>query len=137
MGESVRISLVVTEAHSEHIAVKPTKNVAEITVLSGSTAVFHSTRSVHALPKINSRRAVMLTTLWRGEPNQAGIKKLSPGAYTIEVEDDGFVASKIIEISSRHANGRTKGGMNTARHQSRQEPPPGGRSQTPRHRTDR
>ena len=51
---------------------------------------------------IKPGHALKMTTMWSGKANQVGVKKLTPGNYTIEVDDDGYVASTTVQIVSRH-----------------------------------
>jgi len=35
---------------------------------------------------------------WSGRPNQSGIKKLTPGTYTVQVVEGGYSATATIRI---------------------------------------
>ena len=50
---------------------------------------------------IRSGHPLKLTTLWSGKPNQAGVKKLAAGAYTITVDHDGYAASTTVDLLKR------------------------------------
>jgi hypothetical protein len=108
LGESVHISLILKDVSAKHIALKPNRNVAQITVLAGSTEVYESSRTLRAIKPMKPDHTIKLTTLWSGKANQPGVKKLSPGTYTIQVADDGYVASKTVRISSPHGKAQAK-----------------------------
>jgi hypothetical protein len=104
LGQSVPISLVLKNVSISKVAVKQNHHVDRLTVLRGSTVVYESARKLHtvASAKIKPGHALKLTTIWSGKANQLGIKKLTPGTYTIEVDDDGYLASTTVQIVSRH-----------------------------------
>ncbi len=108
IGESVRIALTLKDASAKHIALKASKNVAQITVLEGLTEVYESSRTLRAFTPIKHGQTVKLTTTWSGKANQPGIKKLIPGTYTIQVDDDGYLASKTVRISSSHGRAQAR-----------------------------
>ncbi len=110
LGQSVHISFVLKDVSAKHIAVQPNKNVAQITVLSGSTEVYEASRTVHALAAktIKPGQTVKLATVWSGKANRPAVKKLSPGTYTIQVEDDGYVASTTLQVTGPHGKTQAK-----------------------------
>ncbi len=104
LGQSVAISLVLKNVSASKVAVKQNPNVDVLTVLRGSTVVYESARKLHTFTsaKIKPGHALKVATVWPGKVNQVGVKKLSPGTYTIEVDDGGYVASTTVQIVSRH-----------------------------------
>jgi hypothetical protein len=50
---------------------------------------------------IRASHPLKLTTLWSGKANQIGVKKLTPGTYTIIVNDDGYIASTTVDLIAR------------------------------------
>ena len=99
-GQSVHIALMLKNVSANQITAKANRNVAQITVLSGSSTVYQSSRTIRSLAasKIKPGQTVKLTTLWSGKANQSGVKKLSPGTYTIQVADNGYTASTTVQI---------------------------------------
>jgi hypothetical protein len=107
-GQSVHISLMLKNLSTQQIVLSQNKNVAQITVIAGSTEVYQSNQTVHGLAAIKPGQTVKLTSLWSGKANQPGVKKLSLGTYTIQVDDGGYVASTTVQISSSHVKSQAK-----------------------------
>jgi hypothetical protein len=65
--------------------------------------VYESARKLHTVhsEKLKPGHALKLKTIWSGKANQLGVKKLTRGTYTIEVEDDGYMASMTVQIVPR------------------------------------
>jgi len=101
---------MLKDVSTKKFTMKPIKNVAQITVLAGSTEVYQSNRTVRALASgvIKPGQTVKVATLWSGKANRPGVKKLSPGTYTIQVDDDGYLASTTVQIGDCHAHARAK-----------------------------
>ena len=99
LGQSIPLSLILKDVST----IKEKRHVETVTVRHGSTVVYESTRKVHPLTSrmIKAGHPLQLTTLWSGKPNQAGVKKLSPGIYTITVDDDGYAASTTVDLVAR------------------------------------
>lgn len=66
--------------------------------------VYESVRKFRAVTSetLKPGHALKMTTMWSGKANQVGVKKLTSGTYTIEVDDDGYVASTTVQFVSRH-----------------------------------
>ena len=81
------------------VAAKP--GLDGITVLHGSTVVFRSGPLPLGLAagSIKPQGTLKLALTWSGRPNQAGPKKLSPGTYTIQVVEGGYLATATIRIN--------------------------------------
>ena len=103
LGQSVPLSLILKDVSASKVAIKESRHLETVTVQDGSTVVYESTRKVHPLTSriIKAGHPLQLTTLWSGKPNQAGVKKLSPGIYTITVDDDGYAASTTVDLVAR------------------------------------
>ncbi len=103
VGQSVPLSLILKDVSASKVVVNKTRHIETVTVQHGSTVVYESARKVHPLTSrmIRSGHPLKLTTLWSGKPNQAGVKKLAPGAYTITVDHDGYVASTTVDLLKR------------------------------------
>ena len=103
VGQTVRVSLTLKDISASKVAVRQSQHIDKLTVLRGSTVVYESARRFRAFASktIKPGHALKTTTVWSGEANQLGVKKLTPGIYTIEVDDDGYVASTTVNIVSR------------------------------------
>ncbi len=103
-GQNVAISLVLKNVSASKVAIKPSRSADKLSVLHGSTVVFESARKFRAVTSetLKPGHALRITNMWSGKANQLGVKKLTPGIYTIEVDDDGYLASTTVEIVSRH-----------------------------------
>ena len=103
LGQSVPLSLILKDVSASSVAINESRHIETVTVQHGSTVVYESARRVHPLTTrmISSGHPFKLTTLWSGKPNQAGVKKLAPGAYTITVDDDGYAASTTVDLLKR------------------------------------
>jgi hypothetical protein len=103
LGQSVPLSLILKDVSASKVAIKESRHLETVTVQDGSTVVYELTRKVHPLTSrmIKAGHSLKLTTLWSGKPNQAGVKKLSPGIYTIAVDDDGYAASTTVDLVAR------------------------------------
>jgi hypothetical protein len=104
VGQSVPLTVVLTNVTSSNISVSKRQTVETVTVRQGSTLVYESARKVR-LPRsatIKPGQPVKLSTVWSGKTNQAGVKKATSGFYTIEVQDDGYSASTVVQLVARH-----------------------------------
>jgi hypothetical protein len=104
VGQTVRISFILKDVSASNVAVKQNHHIDKLTVLRGSTVIYESARKFRAFASktIKPGHTLKMTTMWSGKANQSGVKKLTPGTYTIEVDDGGFVASTTVEIISHH-----------------------------------
>jgi hypothetical protein len=103
LGESVHMSLILKDVSASKVAaVKQSGGVETLTVQRGSTMVYESVRKAPVLPlqMIKTGHPLELTTVWSGKANRAGIKKLTPGTYTITVDDAGYVASTAVQLTA-------------------------------------
>ena len=103
LGQSVPLSLILEDTSASKVAINESRHIETVTVRHGSTIVYESTRKVRPLASrmLRSGHPLKLTLLWSGKPNQAGVKKLAPGAYTITVDDDGYAASTTVDLLKR------------------------------------
>jgi hypothetical protein len=85
---------------------RPRKSAETVIVRIGSTIVYESVRTARVLaPKtLKAGHTFKFPTAWSGKPNQTGIKNLSPGTYTITVDDSGYGASTTVQLVARHRN---------------------------------
>ena len=104
VGQTIPISVVLKDVSSQRVAVRQGHNVGKLTVLEGSTVVYEKERKFPAFASgtIKPGHALKLTTMWSGSEHQVGVKKLTPGTYTIEVDDNGYVASTTVQVVSSH-----------------------------------
>ncbi len=106
LGQSISISVVLSNDTASKVAARQGRGIEAVIVQEGSTVVYESTRKVRALASevIKPGHALKLTALWSGKLNQSGVKKLTPGRYTITVDDDGYVGLTTVRIVS-HRDG--------------------------------
>ncbi len=108
MGQSVQILLTMQEAGTKQkvkghgtTAVSSATKFDRITVMEGSTLVWQSRRGVFTpkVRKVEPRQTIKLSAVWNGRSNQPGVRKLTPGTYTIETNGaDGDALSTTITI---------------------------------------
>jgi hypothetical protein len=93
LGQRVRITLTIQEAGTDQTAagknitaVTPDTKLDRITVMKGSRVVWQSRRGAFTrrTRTIQPGQTIKLSAVWNGRPNQPGMKKLTPGTYTIE-----------------------------------------------------
>jgi hypothetical protein len=103
VGQSIRLSVILNDVSASKLTVRQRHSIDKLTVLAGSTVVYESTRVVRPLTAkmIKPGNRLQLTTVWSGEANQVGVKNLTPGSYTIEVDADGYAATTTIQLVSR------------------------------------
>ena len=70
--------------------------------------MYESSRIRPAVTAIKPGQTIKLTTLWSGTANQPGVKKLNPGTYTIQVDDDGYLASTTVQVTGPHGKAQAK-----------------------------
>jgi hypothetical protein len=116
LGQSVRIKVTIKEVGADKkddgtakVGLRETSKADGITVLEGSKVVWRSPRGADALKarSIRPGKAITLTTVWNGRPNQPGVTKLLPGTYTIQASEDGYnaVTTITIEGAGKKASG--------------------------------
>jgi hypothetical protein len=103
LGQSIRISTTLENTSASTIDLKGRSNRLEITILEANRVVFRETKIAHSTkPKtLDAGRRLQTSFVWNGKPNQPGVRKLLPGTYTIDVEEDGFSAESSIQLVSR------------------------------------
>jgi hypothetical protein len=103
LGQSVPLSLILKNVGTSKVAIKESRHIETVTVQHGSTVVYESAREVHPFTsrKIKAGEPLKLTTVWSGKPNRAGVAKLTPGTYTITVNDDAYTASTTVQLTGR------------------------------------
>jgi hypothetical protein len=104
LGKQVHLSLFLTDVSPNKVAIRPRLTTETVTVQIGSTVFYESARKVRvrAPGTIKPGHSLKLTSVWSGKGNQAGIKKLSPGTYTITATDNGYSAATTVELVARH-----------------------------------
>jgi hypothetical protein len=99
-GSPVRITLRLKNVTKQSERLTPNSSTDSITVLEGSTVVSRMTRSLltSKAKALKAGKSLELTSTWNGKPNQAGLTKLDPGIYTVEVDQGGYTASATIRL---------------------------------------
>jgi hypothetical protein len=106
LGQRIALSLILKDVSATRVAITPRLSTETVTVQLGSTLVYETARKVR-VPRpatIKPGHVLKLTTAWSGKANQAGIKNLSPGTYTITVDDNGYSAKATVQLVARHHN---------------------------------
>ena len=99
-GQAIRFTMSLTNTTSARVMVAPKPGVDGITVMNGSTVVYRSGGVAWnvAAGSIKPHGSLKLVLNWSGRPNQSGIKKLTPGTYTVQVVEGGYLATATIRI---------------------------------------
>ncbi len=92
VGQSVHIALVVQKRVPVKGAVPSLRPRELITVMEGSTVIWQATRRIPSVQRnrVSTGESATFTTVWNGKSNQAGIRKLSPGSYSVEITDSEY-----------------------------------------------
>ncbi len=106
LGQRVPLSLILKNVSASRVAIRPRMSTETVIVEIGSTVVYESARKARVLAPatIKPGHTLKFTTAWSGKTNQAGIKNLSPGTYTITVDDNGYGASTSVQLLAHHNN---------------------------------
>jgi hypothetical protein len=99
-GQPVRLTITLKNVTKKSERLTPHLSTDGITVLEGSTVVSRMIRSLltSKARTLKPGQSIQLTSTWNGKPNQAGLKKLNLGSYTVEVNQAGYSASATIRI---------------------------------------
>jgi hypothetical protein len=100
-GQAVRLALILKNISKSKVAVASTTGTDGITVMQGSSVVFHSGQIAGFAGSIRPRGTLKLALTWSGRSNQTGISNLAPGTYTISVVKGGYTATTSIRIVGR------------------------------------
>jgi hypothetical protein len=100
-GQSVRLTMTLKNVSTAKVPVAPDVNLDGITVMNGSTVVFHSSRLRlgRGARSIKPHQSVKLALNWSGRPNQSGVTKLAPGTYTVAVIEGGYLGTTTIRVA--------------------------------------
>jgi hypothetical protein len=99
-GKPVRIKITLKNIAKTNAQLASHAGADGITVLEGSTVVARTTKSLLTTKAktLKPGQSLQLTTLWNGKVNQAGLKKLNAGTYTIVVDEGGYRATTNVNI---------------------------------------
>jgi len=102
-GQTIRLSMTLKNTSSAKVKVAPKRGVDGITVMEGSTVVFRSRRIASALAaqSIKPHSSIELALNWSGRPTRSGIKRLTPGTYTVQVVEGGYSGTATIRVVGR------------------------------------
>ena len=111
LGQRIPLSLKLKDVSTSRVAIRSSQGTATVSIQTGSTVVYVSARKLHPLGPltIKAGHTLRLKTAWAGNANQAGINNLSPGTYTITVDEDGYDASATVQLVARHERARVDG----------------------------
>ena len=104
LGQRIPLSLLLKNVGASLIAIRPKMSAETVIVEIGSTVVYESALKARVVTHgaIKPGHTLKLKTTWPGTTNQAGIKNLGPGTYTIKAEVDGYGASTTVQLVGRH-----------------------------------
>jgi hypothetical protein len=99
-GQSVELSMVLTNVSTAKVRLARDAQTSGITVMDGSTVVFHSSRIRAALAAqiIKPHHSIKLALAWSGRPNQSGITRLAAGTYTVQVVEGGYSGTATVRL---------------------------------------
>jgi hypothetical protein len=99
-GQPVVIALTLKNSSDNPVAISPPSSGDGFSVLSGSTAVWHSARQARTAKgrTLLPGASVTFQAVWAGRLNQKGAKQLAGGVYTVEGSEGGYPASTTIAI---------------------------------------
>jgi hypothetical protein len=102
-GQTIGLSMTLKNTSAAKVKVAPKTAVDGIMVMDGSTVVYRSSGMASPLVagSIKPHSSIKLALNWSGRPNQSGIKRLSPGTYTVQVVEGGYTATATIRIVGR------------------------------------
>ncbi len=102
-GQVVDLAMTLDNTGKANVTVAPKPAVDGITIIEGSTVIYRSSRTASALASrtIKPYGSIKLALDWSARPNQSGIKKLTPGTYTVDVVEDGYSATATFRIVGR------------------------------------
>jgi hypothetical protein len=100
LGQAVHISVTMNNVASDTTSSKLRASVGRVTIWDGSTAVWRSKLSNHMQKRrgTGSGKAITLTSLWNGRPNQPDVERIKPGSYTVMFDEAGHETSTTIRI---------------------------------------
>ncbi len=100
LGQDVRVTLTIPGGEKARLATPRARAREQITILDDTQVISRLTRRVSAdkLTRLDAGRTVRVTKLWDGRPDQPGIQKLEPGAYTIDVVYGDYGVSTTVQI---------------------------------------
>jgi Intracellular proteinase inhibitor len=96
VGHPVRVTVTLRDAGGRPVDLASTSGPGGITVLDGTTEVWHSARV--ASRKVTHGHAFRLTAVWNGRPAQAGAA-VAPGVYTVEADEGGLSGSTTFRVT--------------------------------------
>ncbi len=100
LGQDVRITLTIPGGEKAKLAIPRARAREQITILDDTQVISRLTRRVSTakLTQLDAGRTVRVTKIWDGRPDQPGIPKLEPGAYTIDVVYGDYRGSMTVQI---------------------------------------
>jgi Intracellular proteinase inhibitor len=100
-GKPVRIKITLKNIAKTNAQLAAHAGADGVTVLDGSTVIARTTKSLLSSKArtLKPGQSLHLMALWNGKPNQAGLKQIVAGNYTIEVNEGGYTASANVRIT--------------------------------------
>jgi hypothetical protein len=104
-GQDVRIIMSINGGSTNQTALPTARRRELITIVRGSTVVWKATRRVPsvALKRAEAGVTAKVSKLWDGRPNQADIRSLKAGEYTIDVTYGDYGGSTTIRIGRKRS----------------------------------
>jgi 3-keto-L-gulonate-6-phosphate decarboxylase len=100
-GKPIRFKITLKDVAKTNAQLAAHTGADGITVLEGSTVIARTTKSLltSKAKTLKPGQSLQLTGLWNGKPNQASLKQIAAGSYTIEVDEGGYTASTNVRIT--------------------------------------
>jgi hypothetical protein len=98
-GKPVRFALKLKNLAKTRASLDFGPAASGIVILDGSTVVWKRRLATPAAKTLRPGKTIKLEALWTGKPNQAGVKTVAPGTYTIIFDAGGYAASTEIRVT--------------------------------------
>ena len=97
-GEPLRIRIAIKNTAKTTTKLTQASATDRVTVRLGSTIIWTRLLTRPKVKTLKHGQSVSIDTVWNGKANQGASRNLSPGIYTIEVDEAGMSASASIRI---------------------------------------
>ena len=97
--EPLRIEITLKKSARTSAKLASDPSTARLIIQEGSTVIWTKSLLTPKAKTLKAGQSLRLAALWNGKPNVAGVKSITPGLFTIEVNVAGSSASREIRIS--------------------------------------
>jgi Intracellular proteinase inhibitor len=96
--EPLRIQVTLKNTARTSAKLAADASNSRLTVRDGSAVIWTKNLLAPKARTLKPGQSLRLTALWNGKPNLAGVSTIGPGLYTLEVDENGSVASSEIRV---------------------------------------